>query len=73
MVIIKRCILHCYFQLYVSAPSFASIFRMNSIFLSRQCVAIYNNIVNCIHSLLKKTGFSLKMAPKEGAEICSWK
>ena len=29
-------------------------------------LAIFNSIFNCIHCLLKKIEFSLKMAPKEG-------
>jgi len=36
-------------------------------------LAIYNSTVNCIHCLPKKIKFSLKMAPKEGAETCRWK
>ena len=28
-------------------------------------IAIYNSIFNCIHCLLKKVEFSLKMAPKK--------
>jgi hypothetical protein len=35
-------------------------------------LAIYNITVNCIHYLLKKTEFSWKMVPTEGAETCSW-
>ena len=40
MFIIKRCILHYYFQLHVSAPSCGAIFRLKSIFLRRQCLQL---------------------------------
>jgi hypothetical protein len=40
MVIIKRYILHYYFQLHVSAPSFGATFRLNSIFLRKQCIQL---------------------------------
>jgi len=73
MVIIKRCILHYYFQLHVSATSFGAIFSLNYSFLRKQGIEIYNSIVNFIHCLLKKIESSLKMAPKERAETCSWK
>ena len=35
-------------------------------------LAICNSIFNCTHCLLKKVEFNLKMAPKEGAEACSY-
>jgi hypothetical protein len=35
-------------------------------------LAVYNSIVNSIHCLLMKIVSILKMAPKEGAETCSW-
>jgi len=35
-------------------------------------LAVYNSIFKCKHFLLKKIESSLKMAPKDEAETCSW-
>jgi hypothetical protein len=44
MVIIKRCILHYYFQLHVSAPSFEAILRLNY-FLKTAMYTVDNTII----------------------------
>jgi len=40
MVIIKIYILHHYFQLHVSAPSFGAVFMLDSIFVRRKCIQL---------------------------------
>jgi hypothetical protein len=54
MVINKRCILHYYFQLHVSAP-FRAIFRLNSISLKKAMYTIVNTITECeiSHNIFK--------------------
>jgi len=51
MVIIKRCILHYYFQLHVSAPSFGAIFRLNY-FSVKKAMYTFDNTVIDLRSLI---------------------
>jgi len=39
---------------------------------AKRDLAIDNYIVNCIFTFFSKQYFSLKMAPTEGPETCSW-